>query len=134
MESETRLGMVLFGSVVLWLPALGSFLQGELNAGTAGIRYAVGAVLAWVAVTALNQLVVGYASATAGDEGPVQRGDTAPAGPQAASSTTPRRRTEDRAGETAGDNAERTVGDTRADAAHDSAPDTPAEAAGAGDG
>lgn len=68
MGAETRLAVVLFGSFVLWIPALSSVLRGELDAGVAGIRWGVGAALVWAMVAALNQLIAGYAVAPTDDD------------------------------------------------------------------
>lgn len=80
MNAETRLAIVLFGSFVLWLPALGSVLRGELDAEVAGVRWALGAALVWMALKGLNHLFMGYAMDSAGDE-PRRRADDAPGEP-----------------------------------------------------
>ena len=72
MGAETRLAVVLFGSFVLWIPALNSVLRGELDAGAAGIRWGIGAVLVWTMVAVLSQLIGSYAVATV-EDGPARR-------------------------------------------------------------
>lgn len=93
MGAETRFAIVLFGSLILWLPALSSVLAGELDAGAGLIRYVIGAAFVWAMVAGLNQLVSGYAVVTAdeatGSPEPEGRGSEAPA------DGAPRRRTED---------------------------------------
>ena len=74
MGADTRLAVVLFGSFVLWIPALGSVLRGELDIGAAGLRWTIAAVLVWIVVTGLNQLIGGYAVAATKDDGPEDGG------------------------------------------------------------
>ena len=78
MGADTRLAVVLFGSFVLWIPALSSVLRGELDAEVAGIRWGIGAALVWAMVAALNQLIAGYAVAAAEDRPARRATDHAP--------------------------------------------------------
>lgn len=72
MTTHRRPTLVLGGSFLLWLPVLPGFLDGQVDAATAGVRYAVALALAWVAVAGLTRLLRGYASgvAEAGDAPP----------------------------------------------------------------
>lgn len=99
MNAETRLAVVLFGSFVLWIPALNSVLRGELDVGAAGIRWSIGAAMVWAMLAAMNQLISGYAVATPEDgrgtsgERPSRRSsdpsDIAPAAADAATDDDP---------------------------------------------
>lgn len=97
MGAETRFAVVLFGSLILWLPALSSVLAGELDAGAGLLRYVIGAAFVWAMVAGLNQLVSGYAVATV-DESTGSPEPEAKAS-EASGDGTPRRRTEDLSGE-----------------------------------
>ena len=84
MPPETRLAAVLFGSFLLWLPALTAFLRGDLDAGSVGVRFAGAVVVVWAAIVLVSSIVSGYRPEPvhAGEHGGEQEGrradDTTP--------------------------------------------------------
>lgn len=66
MAAETRLATVLFGSFLVWLPALGAFLGGDLDAGAVGVRYAGAVAVVSAGMVLITTILAGYrADATA---------------------------------------------------------------------
>lgn len=66
---EARLGAVLFGSFILWLPALDAMIAGDLEPSAAGVRYGVAVVFVWVAFRSMERLLAGYAAPPTAAEG-----------------------------------------------------------------
>ncbi len=58
--SETVRGLVLLGSVLLWLPFLRPLLDGELTLEQGLVRYGCALLLAWAGGSWLSGLVGGY--------------------------------------------------------------------------
>lgn len=53
-------GLVLLLSLLLWSPALGPLLAGEMSVDTAGLRYAAALLLSWMGCGALVGLIRAY--------------------------------------------------------------------------
>lgn len=70
MTPENRLATVLFGSFLLWLPALDAMMSDELEPGAAGIRYGAAVVFVWAAVRIVERIVHGYVTPPVEAEAP----------------------------------------------------------------
>lgn len=80
MAADTRLAAVLFGSFLLWLPALTAFLRGDLDAGAVGMRFAGAVAVVWGGIALVTGIVTGYrkeplAAGEAGGRQPGRRAD-----------------------------------------------------------
>ena len=62
MGTETRLATVIFGSFLLWFPVLTAFLRGEVDAGAAGLRFAVAMAVVWGGMALVGTIAAGYRS------------------------------------------------------------------------
>lgn len=60
MTPEHRLAAVLFGSFLLWVPALDAMVSDELEPGAALIRYGAAVAFVWAAVRIVERIVHGY--------------------------------------------------------------------------
>lgn len=74
MTADVRLAVVLVGSFLLWSPALSSLLQGDLDPGAAGVRFAGAVALTWMAARLLGHLVGGYQRAAEEGDGDAGHG------------------------------------------------------------
>lgn len=77
--SEALRGFVLLLSVLLWLPALRPFLDGQLSAEEAALRYAGALLLSWGGVSLLAAIVKAYTPAPQRDEQPAPTSSSATA-------------------------------------------------------
>lgn len=60
MGTETRLATVILGSFLLWSPVLTAFLRGEVDAGAAGLRFAVAMAVVWGGMALVGTIAAGY--------------------------------------------------------------------------
>jgi hypothetical protein len=58
--SEALRGFVLLLSVLLWLPALRPFLDGQMGTDEAALRYAGALLLSWGGVSLLRAVISAY--------------------------------------------------------------------------
>lgn len=77
MEPETRLSLALVVSLLVWLPSLGALLRGDTSVERALVWYAVGLVLAWLAIGGVGHLFASYNRDTA-DRATASGADVAP--------------------------------------------------------
>lgn len=60
MAADSRLAVVVFASFILWLPALGAFLRGDLDPGAAGMRLLGAAGVVCIGMAVLVSIVTSY--------------------------------------------------------------------------